>query len=128
MTDYTDYAALSDDALGEVIAKRLFGWKECTCTRLLGVSHFSLGKGVFYYEHATAGQLESYASDHNAAMGLVVTEMRKRGYEFELITTPEGKTQAIFANREAVDAASAAFGEEPRAICLAALAALGSRD
>ena len=79
--------------------------------------------------HATALHVfrgESYASEHNAALGLVVTEMRKRGYLFSLEDNGGGgSVMAIFWSKKLGSIpATAPFGEEPRAICEAALAAL----
>lgn len=98
----TDYAALSNEELSAEIAKRLFGLVLTNDVLLTSV----------------------YASDHNAAMGLVVPEMRKRGYAFELTDFAAGFATATFATQTEAYSESAVYGEEPRAICEAALKAL----
>ena len=65
------------------------------------------------------------ASDHNTALGLVVPEMRKRGWQFSLVDVGDEVRAVFFSkNLHRTVLASAPFGEEPCAICLAALAAL----
>lgn len=99
----TDYAALSNEELSAEVAKRLFGWRwyrrqmPMTYTYWLDETQpdddLYTGKARPYdpddVEDEYHGLLalepyegESYASDHNAAMGLVVPEMRKRGWRF----------------------------------------------
>jgi len=66
-----------------------------------------------------------FASDHNAALGLVVPEMRRRGWHFtvtsyagfESVTVSFFRPESWHETRESPD-------ELPRAICLAAEAAL----
>ena len=67
--------------------------------------------------------IKLYASDHNAALGLVVPKMRRRGYEFWM-SDRRGRVQVSFSADGKYSVALAEFGQEPRAICLAAEAAL----
>ena len=68
-----------------------------------------------------------FASDHNAALGLVVPEMRKRGWMFEMADFSTG-VDCGFVKVGFSKWASCDFGQEPRAICEAALAALDAEE
>ena len=71
-----------------------------------------------------------FASDYNAALGLVVPEMRERGYEFASMDR-DGEFRCSFYRPKSniLDVViGVPFGEEPRAICLAALAALDTEE
>ena len=67
-----------------------------------------------------------YASDHNAALGLVVPAMADKGYGFKLNVFLYGVTGATFyaANAREWWVKANSIDELPRAICLAAEAAL----
>ena len=97
----------TNEQISAAIAERLFNWEQCH-------------KGCLCVPPTY------YASDHNAALGLVVPEMRQRGWAFFMADEPAG-IQVLFESRaddETYWLARAPFGEEPRAICLAVLAAL----
>ena len=110
------------DVLSAAIAKRLFGLELCN------------GDDKNFVRLASGGValLKPFASDHNAALELVVPEMRKRGWVFRLIDCLEIDEVGVdFIRwepefREATGMAP--FGQEPRAICLAALAALDQEE
>ena len=66
-----------------------------------------------------------FASDHNASLGLVVPEMRRRGYEFMAEDfAAQSSIRVWFVKGSVMGSSRVPFGQEPRAICLAALAAL----
>lgn len=66
-----------------------------------------------------------FAEDHNAALGLIVPEMRKRGYWFFMEDDHEAGLVTVFFTNWSCRV-TLPFGQEPRAICLAAEAALGA--
>ena len=115
----------TNEQISAALAERLFGWEECKCTRLLGLPHFKRGNGVAHYDHVTARDLSEQFSDYNAALGLVVPEMRKLGYELRIEDELDrGVVNVQFSNGRVCGIAEQPFGLEPRAICLAAEAAL----
>lgn len=69
--------------------------------------------------------IEPFASRFAAALGLVVPEMRKLGYELRIEDELDrGVVNVQFSNGRVCGIAEQPFGLEPRAICLAAEAAL----
>lgn len=112
----------TNEELSAEIARRLFGMEPHPT-----LSGWFLNASVGYkgdYSRPT------FASDHNAAMGLVVPEMRKQGWSLHLMDNLVRETViAVFDHPERRSVrAQAALGEEPRAICEAALAALDSQE
>ena len=101
----------TNEQLSAEIAERLFGGLTAQMLPLSG--------------GGTITCFPDYASDHNAALGLVVPEMRKRGWSFEMgdcLDETSVECSFDFIPR------TAPFGQEPRAICLAALAALDAEE
>lgn len=103
----------TNEEISAAIAKRLFG--------LVVESGWGLITASDGFQYRMS--IKPYASDHNAAMGLVVPEMRKRGYIFYL-DDDEGTVCVDFHGASWYGRKWVPYGEEPRAICLAALAAL----
>ena len=68
------------------------------------------------------------ASGHNAALGLVVPEMRKLGYSFWMrdIWPKKGESLVGFGKGGAMSNVILPYDQLPRAICLAAEAALNA--
>lgn len=113
----------TDKQISAAIAERLFGITRATHSYLwaqvvaTGRTWRTVTGNIFLGE--------PYAEDHNAAMGLVVPEMRTQGYWFELADMSGGRVRATFGKDEGGRwSARAPVGQEPRAICLAALAAM----
>ena len=95
------------------IARRLFGW------HLTNWGSWDDKDGLPVLRSAI------FASDHNAALGLVVPEMRRRGYEFMAEDfAAQSSIRVWFVKGSVMGSSRVPFGQEPRAICLAALAAL----
>ena len=71
----------------------------------------------------------NFASDHNAALGLVVPAMAARGWSFTLSVDATEKTAtALFVRRGIWHEVAESSSEIPRAICLAALAAMDAES
>ena len=118
----------TNEQISAEIAGRLFGqtveWREWDWKEDGETGHTAafvvVTEGVPFWHI-----VDPYASDHNAAMGLVVSEMRKRGWSFEMgdcLDETSVECSFDFIPR------TAPFGQEPRAICLAALAALDAEE
>lgn len=115
---------MTNDELSAEIARRLFGLVPHTNDCANPNRCFAVSANDKF-----GNPLAPYASDHNAAMGLVVPEMRKRGWE--LMTEDfieEARCGVMFVKGRYVSRTLVPFGEEPRAICEAALAALDSEE
>jgi hypothetical protein len=107
---------LTNEQLSAEIARWLFG-------RTTAREIPSGDPGIITYA------VDDFAGDNDAAMGLVVPEMRKRGYEFMSEDfADESKFQALFVKGSTRGRGQAPFGDEPRAICEAALAALDAEE
>ena len=111
----------TNEELSAAIAERLFG------LAIENGKRVGISDGWRYHF-----PVKPYASDHNAALGLVVPAMRKRGYRFEMEDDwdfGDGKAMGVgirfrTMKQARVEMTFTPFGQEPRAICLAALAAL----
>ena len=112
----------TNEEISAAIAKRLFGLEP----------HPTLAGWFLNAAPGYKGDYQQaiYASDHNAALGLVVPEMRRRGYLFSLEDNGGGESvMAIFWSKKFGSIpATAPYSEEPRAICLAALAVLDAES
>lgn len=144
----------TNEEISSAIAERLFGWKfyrrqmPITSTYFLAES-MPEGRDVLagvvqpfdpndtgdeYHGYLTVEPYEGspYAEDHNAALGLVVDAMLERpGYNsFECGATKSGIYYAVFRKNHGPSAAGYSENNEalPRAICLAALAALDAEE
>lgn len=128
----------TNEEVSAEVARRLFGWewRQVHCFKGHLVDAFlptERGSENLDWCHApwnadTDGLwfVKPYASEHNAALGLVVPEMTAQGFEFRMIVhRSDGSVFVEFYNEhvqagEMVDS----IKEAPRAICEAALAAL----
>ena len=106
----------TNEQISAALAERLFNIRICPDCTQAGDPHTVNRAEV----------IEPFASDHTAALALVVPEMRGRGYYFELADMSDGGVRATFGKQgsQRVWIARTPFGLEPRAICLAAEAAL----
>ena len=108
----------TNEQLSAEIARRLFGWHE--------EPDFET-KELRWWFSADGHEIFApiFADDHNAALGLVVPAMWKRGYGFNLDLYLNGVSGANFYDQQGRGHwTKADNGSLPRAICLAAVAAL----
>lgn len=131
----TDYANLSDRELDAAVAERVMGW---TCRRERWLDHAGRDAGITteFYASPTEGTITAAQFQPSKLIQdawLVVERMRELGFGFRAYWFPNGgNVKCCFATGfdpydSPEDAAHDVIADSaPRAICLAALAALES--
>lgn len=109
----------TNEQISAALAERLLHWKQGPF-------------GTWFDHDGLIVNDPIFASDHNAALGLVVDAMLERpGYNsFECGATKSGIYYAVFRKNHGPSAAGYSENNEalPRAICLAAEAALDAEE